>query len=35
VKITIYTTGHRHEYLPAVDAARARPVRGPQPADAV
>ena len=23
-KITIYVTGHRHEYLPAIDAARAR-----------
>jgi hypothetical protein len=25
-KITIYVVGHRHEYLPAIDAARARPV---------
>jgi hypothetical protein len=22
-KITIYAAGHRHEYLPAIDAARA------------
>ena len=34
-KITIYVAGHRHEYLPAIDAARARPVCGPQPADTV
>jgi enamine deaminase RidA (YjgF/YER057c/UK114 family) len=32
-KITIYIAGHRHEYLPTIDAARARSVRGPQPAD--
>jgi enamine deaminase RidA (YjgF/YER057c/UK114 family) len=29
-KIMIYIAGHRHEYLPAIDAARARSVRGPQ-----
>jgi hypothetical protein len=34
-KITIYVAGHRHEYLPAIDAARARPVCGPQRADTV
>jgi len=34
-KITISVAGHRHEYRPAVGAARARSVRGPQPADTV
>jgi hypothetical protein len=29
-KITISVAGHRHEYRPAVGAARARSVRGPQ-----
>jgi hypothetical protein len=31
-KITLYVAGHRREYLPTIDAARARPVRGQQPA---
>src|SRR6185437_2926852 len=34
-KITIYVAGHRREYLPAIDAARAKPVCGPQRADTV
>jgi len=33
VKITIYVARHRHEYLSAIGAARARPVRWPPPAD--
>jgi hypothetical protein len=33
--ITFYVAGHRHEYLPAIDATRARPVRGQQPAETV
>jgi len=27
-KITIYVTGHRHEYLPAIDAAGRGPFAG-------
>jgi enamine deaminase RidA (YjgF/YER057c/UK114 family) len=34
-KLTIHVAGHQREYLPTIDAARARPVRGPQPAETV